>query len=105
MPQTIQQPKAQELDWFEPEDRDITSYHDIKDDTVGEYRGYQILLDVPNGGILGITIARGEEVWIVCTESFERFLDVPWHIQQAKRKIDELHTTPGQIALEFRWDS
>lgn len=66
------------------------------DEFVEDYRGYQIFLSIPNGGILGAGIRRkdGTGDSLLFTSEFltdrDLYHDDEFHVSHCKKKIDEI---------------
>lgn len=57
------------------------------------YKGWNIYLSEPNGGIIGVAIRKGDRLYTLDSESATDeyvYHDREWHVQQAKFKIDRL---------------
>lgn len=57
------------------------------DEYVQTYRGVDIYLSIPNGGIIAVSAVLDDTAWSMCSEPFKKYFDEEWHITQAKRWI------------------
>lgn len=81
--------RSNEIVWFRYPRKDA------EDEFHEEYRGFNIYLSIPNGGILGasiIEIDSTKKAWIYIGEILKdpHYSDSEWHVNNAKFKIDEL---------------
>ena len=85
--------------WTELNHDDIS----FNDEVSEEYKGFKIVLDCPNGGIISVTFFDEYEIWGCLTEAFyeDKHHDSDWHIELAKQKIDELIQERQQGQLAF----
>ncbi len=66
-----------------------------EDEFYEEYRGFNIYLSIPNGGILGgsiIQINSKKKAWLYMSEHLEdpHYLDEEWHLNNCREKINRL---------------
>lgn len=64
----------------------------------GEYKGYQIRLNIPNGGILSASIIKvnsNELALSFASDHLDKHLDEAWHVSHCKHKIDRLYGLDG----------
>lgn len=73
-----------DLHWIE-----VTGDDAARDELAAHYKGFEIRLLVPNGGIIGVTVC-GNGSWSAPTEEHKRYHDEDWHIACAKQFIDQL---------------
>lgn len=78
-------------------EQDLNSYWcKIPIDYMGEhpreiYKGFYIGLAIPNGGIVGVDIWNEQGTCeYLCTEDFDKYSDLEWHMKEAKKRIDYL---------------
>lgn len=76
-------------------------YEDIADEPVDFYKEFAISLEIPNGGITGVSIWNSdksicESAW---TEEFDKYHDEDWHIQKAKERINQILKDDKQLQL------
>ena len=76
---------ASKADW---EKLDSTSETITTDYYSQSYKGWDIYLNIPNGGILSVAVVCGEIGYWIYTEFFEQYENLDWHIAIAKEKID-----------------
>lgn len=79
------------------------------DEFAENYRDWQILLAIPNGGIIGVSVVSPDQqkAWCGETESLnlDLYSDRAWHCQKAKQFIDQLCSNNSTSAQELGPDS
>ena len=73
-----------ETDWIETNEAML-----VGDEHASTYKGWNIYLSIPNGGIIGVDVKSPQgKCFYACTDEFEMWADEEWHIEQAKIFID-----------------
>lgn len=76
----------QQLDWSKASTRDVQS-----DELECLYKGWEIRLIIPNGGIIGVSVKSPDDrCWQAGSDHLKQYYNSSWHVQQAKALIDRL---------------
>lgn len=71
--------------WIKCQHEDVAS-----DELTERYKGFDICLIVPNGGICGVSVALGDEAYQTSTVLENRYHDRDWHVAIAREFIDSI---------------